>query len=111
VDGAHRFLRRLWTYAHKHQQAIQQGHDQVDWSRADNASKDLRREVHGLLNQADYDYQRIHYNTVVSSCMKMLNTLEAATLPDSAIARQAQADALSILLRVLYPVVPHITWQ
>ncbi|MBP6020130.1 MAG: leucine--tRNA ligase [Burkholderiaceae bacterium] len=111
VDGAHRFLRRLWIYAHKHQQAIQQGHGQTDWSQADNASKDLRREVHGLLKQADYDYQRIHYNTVVSSCMKMLNTLESATLPDSTIGRQAQADTLSILLRVLYPVVPHITWH
>ncbi len=111
VDGAHRFLRRLWVYAHKYQQAIQQGHGPADWSQADNPSKDLRREVHGLLKQADYDYQRIHYNTVVSSCMKMLNTLESATLPDSAIGRQAQADTLSILLRVLYPVVPHITWQ
>ncbi|NYT65123.1 leucine--tRNA ligase [Alcaligenaceae bacterium] len=111
VDGAHRFLRRLWVYAHKYQQAIQQAHGPADWGQADNASKDLRREVHNLLKQADYDYQRIHYNTVVSSCMKMLNTLESATLPDSLIGRQAQADTLSILLRVLYPVVPHITWQ
>src|SRR5690606_33554179 len=39
------------------------------------------------------------------------NTLESAQLPDTPIARQGMADALGVLLRVLYPVVPHITWQ
>jgi leucyl-tRNA synthetase len=46
--------------------------------------KTLRREVHKLLQQADYDFKRIQYNTVVSACMKMLNTLESAKLDDSA---------------------------
>src|SRR5690606_30463482 len=87
------------------------GTEQPDWSAADAATKTLRREVHGQLKQADYDYQRIQYNTVVSACMKMLNTLESASLPDTPIARQGMADALGVLLRVLYPVVPHVTWQ
>src|SRR5690606_38133352 len=81
------------------------------WSDIDEASKTLRREIHGLLKLAGYDYQRIQYNTVVSTCMKMLNALESAPLPDTAVAAQAWAEATSILLRVLYPVVPHITWQ
>jgi len=113
VEGANRFLRRVWAYSHSKQALVRAAAQSpaADWAGADEATKTLRREIHTLLKQADYDYQRIQYNTVVSTCMKMLNTLEAATLPDTGIAHQALADALGVLLRVLYPVVPHITWQ
>ena len=68
-----------------------------------------RRELHLTLKQANYDYERIQYNTVVSAGMKMLNTLEglrATSAGRGALTREG----LSILLRVLYPVVPHTTW-
>jgi len=107
VDGAHRFLRRLWAYCHK-QRAMVSEALAADGSilPTDANSKTLRREIHTILRQADYDYQRMQYNTVVSACMKMLNTLEAA----DAASPQTTAEALGILLRVLYPVVPHVTW-
>ena len=113
VDGAHRYLRRTWAFGQSRGEAIRRGIAQGDqgWNDIDDASRTLRREIHSLLRQADYDYQRIHYNTVVSTCMKMLNVLEAAQLPDTDVAARALADATGILLRVLYPVVPHITWQ
>ena len=112
VDGAHRFLRRLWAWCHAQQDRIVALQGQpANWNDADEVSKTLRRDIYTLLRQADYDYQRMQYNTVVSTCMKMLNTLESARLPESRIAGQALADALGILLRVLYPVVPHVTWQ
>ena len=59
-----------------------------------------RREVYGLLKQADYDYQRIQYNTVVSACMKMLNAIDDAKLPDGPHADAARAETLGVLLRV-----------
>ena len=112
VDGAHRFLRRLWSWCHAQHDTILSAQGVMpNWEEADDASKVLRREIYTLLKQADYDYQRIQYNTVVSSCMKMLNALEAAKLPDTPIARQTLADTLGVLLRVLYPVVPHMTWK
>jgi leucyl-tRNA synthetase len=112
VEGANRFLRRLWAFCHQHQAAIKTSlQAKPDFSRADDASKTLRRDIYGLLKLAVYDYQRIQYNTVVSTCMKMLNTLESAQLGDTPEAQHALAEATSILLRVLYPVVPHITWQ
>src|SRR5690606_38462773 len=85
----------------------------VDWKSAPAAVKALRRDVHTILRQADYDYQRMQYNTVVSAGMKLLNTLEDARLDDvdAAIAAAVVAEGLSVLLRVLDPVVPHITWQ
>src|SRR5690606_650300 len=68
-----------------------------------------RREMHKLLQQADYDLKRIQYNTVVSACMKMLNTLESAKLAEGGAGDAAIAEAYSIFLRVLNPVAPHIT--
>jgi leucyl-tRNA synthetase len=66
----------------------------------------LRLEVYGVLKQANFDYQRKQYNTVVSATMKMLNALEQA----KTISPEARRETLGILLRVLYPVVPHITF-
>lgn len=114
VEGANRFLRRLWSHGWSQRDAVAAGLGarDVDWRGAPAAAKDLRREIHTLLKQADYDYERIQYNTVVSACMKMLNAIENAELPAAdAAADAARAECLGVLLRVLYPVVPHITWQ
>ena len=73
------------------------------------AHKTLRRELHKILQQADYDLTRIQYNTVVSACMKMLNTMESAKLEDGPATDAVIAEGLSIFLRVLNPVAPHIT--
>jgi leucyl-tRNA synthetase len=53
----------------------------------------------------------MQYNTVVSALMKMLNTLEDASLSDSANDSAALAECFSILLRVLYPVCPHLAYH
>jgi len=111
VEGAHRYLRRVWAFCHAQGAAITAGLTaEADWRDADAQTQLLRRNIHTLLRQADYDYQRMQYNTVVSACMKMLNTLESAMLPDTAVAQRALAESTGVLLRVLYPVAPHLTW-
>jgi leucyl-tRNA synthetase len=111
VEGAHRFLRRIWAYAYAQAPrigaALAAGKVTAPATAPDKA---LRRDIHKLLQQADYDLKRIQYNTVVSACMKMLNTLESAKAESDALV----AECLSILLRLLNPVAPHIThvlWQ
>ncbi len=69
--------------------------------------KVLRREIYSVLKQADFDYQRLQYNTVVSAAMKMLNAIEVARGAHSGVLRETYG----VLLRVLYPVVPHVTFQ
>ena len=108
VDGAHRFLRRLWTFAQTRAEAVAAA-GAFDPAGASAEAKAARREVHLNLRQATYDYERIQYNTVVSAGMKMLNALEALPAP-AAGADAAVREGLSILLRVLYPVVPHTAW-
>jgi leucyl-tRNA synthetase len=73
------------------------------------AEKELRREVHTILKQANFDYQRRQYNTVVSAAMKMLNVLEPIKLDASIVRPAVLRECLSILMRILYPVVPHLT--
>ena len=70
------------------------------------AARTLRREMHLLLRQVSYDYERMQYNTVVSGAMKMLNALEAAAVGSG----RALREGMSILLRALYPACPHVTW-
>jgi len=113
VEGSNRFLRRLWSLGVQNKAHIAAGLKAPvpDWAQAPKEVKQLRFEIHALLKQADYDYQRIQYNTVVSACMKMLNAIDDAKLGDASFAQAVHAETMSILLRVLYPVVPHITWQ
>jgi leucyl-tRNA synthetase len=112
VEGAFRFLKRLWTFATGLQGRITPS-TKTFASVTDDSAKALRREMHTLLKQADFDMQRKQYNTVVSAAMKMLNTLEDAAKASSANNKDlnlALTEGLSILLRTLYPVVPHIGW-
>src|SRR5689334_6505943 len=94
VEGSFRFLKRVWSYAHKQKNAAQ------------GASPDaaLRREIHQNLSQANYDIQRHQFNTVASACMKILNALERGD-PGA----ESSREGLSILLRLLSPIAPHLS--
>ena len=113
VEGAHRFLRRLWTFGATHQSWLSTLDAQSVPAPQEEGAKALRRSIHELLKQADFDFSRRQFNTVVSACMKMLNALEdhAPRLSDPNRHEHEAVlhEGLGILLRVLYPVVPHIT--
>ncbi len=106
VEGAHRFLKRVWGFGAKHADAIKAAGK--DFSALSDDAKALRREVHLVLKQVSYDYERMQYNTVVSGAMKLLNALEGfkgTGAGDHAVLREG----FSVLLRVIYPACPHIT--
>ena len=115
VEGSYRFLRRVWNFGFKLSAldladahailAANGGMASVAFSKE---AKVLRLEMHTVLKQVDYDYQRMQYNTVVSGTMKMLNALEdfkGHAAPDGLV---ALAEGFGILLRVLYPAAPHL---
>jgi leucyl-tRNA synthetase len=96
VEGSYRFLKRVWSYAFKFSTQ----------EKVPGTDKAVRREIHQVLSQANYDMQRHQFNTVASACMKILNALEK--LP----ARNETAEeGLSILLRVLSPITPHVSHE
>jgi leucyl-tRNA synthetase len=107
VEGANRFLRRLWKFAAKNADAIDSAPAR---GRVHGIAPTLRHEIHSVLRQVSYDYDRMQYNTVVSGAMKLLNALEAHA-GGKTVAPAALREGVGILLRVLYPVCPHTTWS
>jgi leucyl-tRNA synthetase len=111
VEGSYRFLRRVWNFGSK-LGAMNSGAAGAGISSAsgpfDKETKALRLEVHTVLKQVDYDYQRMQYNTVVSGAMKLLNALEDFKGNASQSAVTALREGFSILLRCLYPACPHL---
>ncbi len=103
VEGAHRFLKRVWGFGAKHAEAIKSGG--ADFAALNDDGKALRREVHLVLKQVSYDYERMQYNTVVSGAMKLLNALEGFKAEGQS---AAVREGFSVLLRVIYPACPHI---
>jgi leucyl-tRNA synthetase len=87
VEGSYRFLKRLWKHAATQARA------------PEHSSKEARFEIHSVLQQANYDIQKHQFNTVASAAMKILNALE----------KSPSREGLSILLRLLSPITPHVS--
>jgi leucyl-tRNA synthetase len=110
VEGSYRFLRRVWNFAHKHEATLKAATaGNLSAAKPRKEAADLRREMHVVLKQVSYDYDRMQYNTVVSGCMKLLNALEDFKADDSDGDNAVLCEGVSVLLRMLYPACPHIT--
>ena len=113
VDGSARFLRRLWTFGYDLAQSSTPLTAKLDGAKLPSDLADARREIHAVLKQANYDIARHQFNTVASAGMKMLNALESAqkSNADAALKQAVVREGLSLLLRLLSPMTPHIAHQ
>jgi leucyl-tRNA synthetase len=98
VEGSFRFLKRVWAFGLAYSTA----------HKTTGQSKEARHEIHSALKQADYDMQRHQFNTVASACMKILNALEKLRDAEGGAINATANEGLSILLRLLAPITPHI---
>ena len=114
VEGAHRFLKRLWAFCHDKADVIQQNAE-FDSDSSSDEVKNARRDIHAQLKQALHDFDKYQFNTVIAACMKMLNVLNELQSADQDNTRDGViSEGVSIVLRLLSPVAPHIThtlWQ
>jgi len=114
VAGAHRFLRRLWNLFGKHAEAVRYA-DEVPVRDLEPELKEFRTLLHGILSRVNADYERTRYNTVIAACMELTNAVERVEWDEFGAAGAAVLrEVLTVLVRVLAPVVPHIThvlWQ
>jgi leucyl-tRNA synthetase len=124
VEGAFRFLRRIWNFAYSNKNEIEvyrnnsnQKSDEYYLRALSNEQRDVYREMHVALKQANFDLQRLQFNTVASACMKILKALEQQMVlvtPGMNTKAMVITNGFSILLRLLSPIAPHITqtlWQ
>lgn len=120
VEGAHRFLKRIWAFAYQYKQLLIEindtilcGNGHIDWQQTSSRLKKSRLVVHQILSQASMDYERHQFNTVVSGCMKLFNELSSYQV-ETEEDKYFLHSGMSILLRLLAPITPHIChhlWQ
>jgi len=107
VEGAHRFIKRLWGLAWNRRDAFDITAAAMAALAKDTIQNDARREIHTALKQARFDYDRQQFNTVVSAAMKIVNTLYK--LGNDSGDRILLYEGMGIVLRLLAPVAPHVT--
>jgi len=111
VEGAYRYLKKVWALAFNHRHAIQHADESITIS--EQKLSQSRREIHQALAQANHDFSRQQFNTVVSAAMKIYNSI-AAISASSAQANTLRREGYRILLSLLAPITPHIShklWQ
>ena len=113
VEGANRFLRRLWKAVEGHINAGTPG--KLDVDALPQAQKDLRRKTHETIQKVSDDYgRRQTFNTAIAATMELLN--EVSKLADRAnpLGLAVEREALEAAILLLAPIVPHIShslWQ
>ena len=109
VEGAKRFLGRVWNLVYQYQQ--NPAKTSLDITALSAAQKALRREVHKTIAKVSDDIgRRQTFNTAIAAVMELMNKLTKASL-ESDQDRAVMAEALSAVVRMLYPITPHICFE
>ena len=109
VEGAKRFLGRVWNLVYQYQQ--NPAKTSLDITALSTAQKALRREIHKTIAKVSDDIgRRQTFNTAIAAVMELMNKLTKASL-ESDQDRAVMAEALSAVVRMLYPITPHICFE
>ncbi|HHF4335414.1 leucine--tRNA ligase [Haemophilus influenzae] len=109
VEGAKRFLGRVWNLVYQYQQ--NPAKTSLDITALSAEQKVLRREVHKTIAKVSDDIgRRQTFNTAIAAVMELMNKLTKASL-ESDQDRAVMAEALSAVVRMLYPITPHICFE
>ena len=109
VEGAHRFLRRLWRTVYEFQKdgaasAFSGNHNELSGS-----LKDLRFKLHNTIAKVSDDYgRRQQFNTAVAAVMELLNQFDKTDFAGE-YGRAVAQETLEAVLLLLWPIVPHIS--
>ena len=109
VEGAKRFLGRVWNLVYEYSQNPAKTALDVTALSAD--QKALRRDVHKTIAKVSDDIgRRQTFNTAIAAVMELMNKLTRAPL-ESEQDRAVMSEALSAVVRMLYPITPHICFE
>ena len=109
VEGAHRFLRRLWRTVYEY---LKQGEAVNAFAGSQDGLskelKDLRHKLHSTIAKVSDDYgRRQQFNTAIAAVMELLNQYDK-TDTGSEQGRAVAQEVLEAAVRLLWPIVPHI---
>ncbi len=112
IEGASRFMKRVWRLAYKHVNAG--SHDGLDSATLTDAQKDIRRSIHAVIKHASQDVgQHQKFNTAIAQVMTLMNVLEKAPT-ETAQDRALLHEGMETVVLLLAPITPHIChelWQ
>ena len=109
VEGANRFLRRLWNLVYQYKQNPATNTLEINTLSAE--QKSLRRDLHKTIAKVSDDVgRRQTFNTAIAAVMELMNKLTRASL-ETEQDRAIMAEALSAVVRMLYPITPHICFD
>ncbi|CAB0149617.1 Leucine--tRNA ligase [Pseudidiomarina piscicola] len=108
VEGAQRFLRRVWRLVADYTAVGEQQHSN-DFSQLTAGQEDLRRDVHRTIEKVSDDMgRRQNFNTAIAAIMELLNKLQKAPL-ETPVDRGLMREALEAIVLMLAPVTPHLS--
>lgn len=114
VEGAFRFLKRLWRLTTTHIAQYDIPVVKQEPPALNSQQKDLRRQLHETIQKVTDDLQRRHtFNTAIAAIMELLNTL-STYVGESTEDKILKQEAFEAIILMLSPIVPHITqvlWQ
>ena len=109
VEGAKRFLGRVWNLVYEY--SLNPAKTALDVTALSADQKALRRDVHKTIAKVSDDIgRRQTFNTAIAAVMELMNKLTRAPL-ESEQDRAVMAEALSAVVRMLYPITPHICFE
>ena len=109
VEGAKRFLGRVWNLVYEYSQ--NPAKTALDMTALSADQKALRRDVHKTIAKVSDDIgRRQTFNTAIAAVMELMNKLTRAPLENEQ-DRAVMAEALSAVVRMLYPITPHICFE
>ncbi|MBC7002622.1 leucine--tRNA ligase [Photobacterium sp. BZF1] len=109
VEGANRFLKRVWKLVHDH--TAKGETEALDVTALTSDQKALRRDVHKTIAKVGDDIgRRQTFNTAIAAIMELMNKLTKAS-QESAQDRALLDEALKAIVRMLYPMTPHICFE
>jgi leucyl-tRNA synthetase len=114
VEGAQRFLRRVYRLVYEFSQHPQRSEQSQQWSQVTAAQADIRRAVHRTIAKVSDDFgRRQQFNTAIAAIMELLNTVQKAPL-EQPLDRAIMQEALDAMVLMLAPITPHLSevlWQ
>ena len=108
LQGAHRFLKRLWSFFHENLERLKDlQYTREELSKVEDKAKDVRKKAHQTLKKYLQDMEELSFNTAIAGIMELLNTLQDFK-PETQADYKVLKEALELILFMLYPITPHI---
>jgi leucyl-tRNA synthetase len=111
VEGAHRFLSRLWRFVSQYREHLDRANGDLDQRELSPTLRELRRQIHRTIKKVTDDIEgRFHFNTAIAAVMELLNALSLSVKDESVWEDGASLikGGMETIVILLYPFVPHM---